>query len=651
MVTGITIRRPTGSKPEFDWRSRSRLLWNLILGLFVSLLVFPAQAQTITTAGACSPVIQDVVGNVTVTCYGKEESNRPKFRVTYYRLGGIGQSFLLNGKLSPEWEKHLAGQQAIVNNAVLRESRVFLDRFGQEIGGTQLYGSVAFLEEHFSLDFADYAKSIDPATEVMNTDGGPLPVLEKEAGWRTYNDDLIFIPDLEAADVLFNSAQWPRSYNLLWGDWNGPIEWRSGESRISPPTLWRYLTKADLDDFEDRYRDYLGRAVGVSSSGDGEKTLRKRMKAAGFADLGANFFDSEYHNNSMFRVVESIRYLTRNGVPEKFMLVEGTKGAHYGWSFTAKPRDPQLLIAILENVSDRAIDVGTFRYRKAEAMTLRLHEESNELLEQAPVSERRLYPPGVLRPGEKLVIPVRIELTQFDTDDGYYDYVSENRRIYEQGEALRRGIVKLGDQQVAVVHDLDWLFLKTAKDFPQGTPPEVIQRYEYGPAWRMDSVEIDGRFYDFRRHDPNNFILFAGGGVGSCPYLYSYQQETGLWLEEGHFLFGATASDLRREDEKELQWFDGRLEIRETEHEVTFLDSFALKLRDADGEETIYPATSPASLSADDGDELVLAYGDRVEVKFDLPEDVWRDKTVSIVATGFYMPFSSPRLFAKRSSR
>jgi hypothetical protein len=33
-------------------------------------------------------------------------------------------------------------------------------------------------------------------------------------------------------------------------------------------------------------------------------------------------------------------------------------------------------------------------------------------------------------------------------------------------------------------------------------------------------------------------------------------------------------------------------------------------------------------------------------VRFDVPDDDLIDKTVSIVSTGFYVPFSSPELFA-----
>jgi hypothetical protein len=298
-------------------------------------------------------------------------------------------------------------------------------------------------------------------------------------------------------------------------------------------------------------------------------------------------------------------------------------------------------------VGEQTIDVGTFRIDTTDAMTIRTFEETTRLLDASGSIERRLWPPGSLRPGEKLVIPVRIELP---LNEEYLDwYVSGYRDNYAEGEAVRREAEGSGPGTIEFVHDSDtsnFLFAKAADHLPEGKIPDLVERFEYGPAWRIESVEIDGGFYDFREHDPNNFILFAGGGIGSCPYVYSYQPDSGLWLEEGHFLLGAISPELKRMDEIVLEHFHGRLEVRETEHELAYIDSLSLKLRDAEGSVQLFRATWPEALASDDGNELVLAHGDRVEVRFDVPDDDLIDKTVSIVSTGFYVPFSSPELFA-----
>ena len=136
-----------------------------------------ARADTIKTTGDCSPVVQNVGGDVSITCY-VGQSKAPKFRIAYYRVGGVGLAFMLDGLLSPEWAKRLGGQQAIVDNAVAKEARRFLDRFATPVGGNYIYGQVSFEGGDFSGDFADYARKVDPSVEVMQTDGGPMPKLD-----------------------------------------------------------------------------------------------------------------------------------------------------------------------------------------------------------------------------------------------------------------------------------------------------------------------------------------------------------------------------------------------------------------------------------------------------------------------------------------
>lgn len=95
--------------------------------------VAPAPAQNITH-GNCSPVVTGVNGDVSIVC-NFPDSDAPKFRISYYRVGGVALSFLLDGRLSPEWADRLGGQQAIIDNAVAEEARAFLDRFATEVGG------------------------------------------------------------------------------------------------------------------------------------------------------------------------------------------------------------------------------------------------------------------------------------------------------------------------------------------------------------------------------------------------------------------------------------------------------------------------------------------------------------------------------------
>ena len=615
--------------------------------LIAALAALPlgAAAQEVTTYGDCSPVVQNVGGDVTVVCY-RESDRKPKFRVVYYRLGGIGQSFLINGKLSPDWEKYLGGQQAIVNNAVHKEIRILTDRFGQEIWGSYLSGKVGFEGGDIGMELADYARRVDPGIEIWDSDAGRVPDLRTEEGWRVFGPDSLFVPDLDAAESLFQRGALPAGYRAYWGSSSGPARWVEPGRSMTAPILWRSLTPADLDGYEARYDAYLGRALDLNEDARDAGGLRRRAEGGRFANAGAGF---EAGRRIEHRVLEALRYVARNGLPENYAIVTGAPGVHYGWSFTARTRSADLLIAVLENVGDRPMDVGAFSIAATDAMTLRRHDDTQALLAAAAPAEMRLWPPGVLAPGEKLVIPVRIEMPLMPQ---YLDWiVAGYRENFAAAEAIREEARALGPQPVVFVHPYaDWnaLFALRAGEMPKGRIPELLERFEYGPAWAIRAVEIDGTTYDFRQHDPNNFILFAGGGVGSCPYVYTYHSDGDIWVEENHFLLGATAPGKTRTERLELRHFEGRLEIREKEHELAHLDRIALILRDAAGVETVHPAVWPASLAAEDGEELVLGYGERVEVRFDMAEGAWEGKTAILSATGYYIPLSDPALFASR---
>ena len=558
--------------------------------------------------------------------------------------GGIGQSFLINGKLSPDWEKYLGGQQAIVDNPVHGEIRNLTDRFGEEIWGSYLSGKVGFEGGDFGMELADYARQVDTGIEVFHGDGGPFPDLKAAEGWRVFGPGTLFVPDLDAAESLFLRGTVPKGYHAFWGDASRPASWTEPGTTMTAPTLWRSLSLADLEGYEQRYDAYLGRALDVSEDASDAAGLRVRAERGRFANAGAGFTPGQRIEH---RVLEALRYVARNGLPENFALVQGQPGVHYGWSFTASTRSADLLVAVLENVGDRPMDVGAFTVVETGAMTIRRHDETQALLTGAEPVEKRLWPPGILAPGEKLVIPMRIEMPL--RPQSFEWYAAGYRENFADGEAIRSEAASLDPRQIMFVHPYQtWnaLFALQAGDLPEGRVPELVERFEYGPAWAIQAVEVDGTTYDFRQHDPNNFILFAGGGVGSCPYVYTYQDDGDVWVEEGHFLLGATAPERKRTDLLELSRFEGRLEIREKEHELAHLDRIALILRDNSGEETVYPAVWPEELAEADERDLLLGYGDRIEVRFDLPDGAWEGKTALLSTTGYYVPLSDPALFA-----
>jgi hypothetical protein len=312
----------------------------------------------------------------------------------------------------------------------------------------------------------------------------------------------------------------------------------------------------------------------------------------------------------------------------------------------AAPQDaPALYAASLENVAERPIEVGDFRLREINAMTLRRHEETKLALEEVEPFRRRVFPPGILRPGEKIVLPVRIELAQSTVEE---DFQQALETAAAQGSRVLNVIRTRGDTLIDIRdHDQTVLFRKPASSFPSQVVPDIIERFEYGPAWRIETVEVNGTEFLFASMTLTNSFLVAGIGVGSCPYVFSYQHDTQLWHSEGHFLYGAVTQEKKRKEEKALRLFEGRLAIRELEHEIAFLDIINLKLEDQDGKVSIHKPAR-VSLRDNDGHELLLAYGQGIELDFGLAEADWRGKKASLIVAGYYVPLSNPGLVNAR---
>lgn len=595
--------------------------------LFVAILAFlestsSSFSQQQSTGGDCSGAFAKIKGDIRVTCYF-DDASVPRFRVVYFRLSGLGQSFLANNKLTPEIEAYLAGRHAIVPNEVYDELKFIVSRFGRDIHAEY----VAFDGNEVGLNsiaYSEYVKSIDPGVDVVE---GLAP---SGTGWTTLDSRPVFIPDIQASETLFLTDKWPEGYEFLWWEYNF---WNESGS-IYGPTIWRYLDPNDLKDYQSRYLEYVGRAEQVAAQPNESAYLEPLTGEFGLVA-------GEYDFEGIASAVEPIQYFTRNGMPERYAVVIGAPAGHYGYSFTAAPRDLDLVVAVLENVGGSSIELGSFRIKALDDMTIRTHAETQALLEPAVISERILWPAGLLGPGEKLLIPVRMELA---LDNEFHDADS-----LRAGEQVRREALSLGPR-VSFSDRLEGapMFDKPTDGLRESVLPEPVEVFEYGPAWFIESFEVNGVVREFREHDPNNFIIYAGLESGSCPYIFSYEPRSGAWLSEGHILLGATSADLKRADERRLRHFSGLIEIREIDDEIAHLDSVALKVVDAEGGIKVYPAKTPPALSSDDGDEIVLLNGGRVEVNFGVSPDAWEGKQVSVVTSGYYLPLADTSLITLR---
>ena len=95
-----------------------------------------------------------------------------------------------------------------------------------------------------------------------------------------------------------------------------------------------------------------------------------------------------------------------------------------------------------------------------------------------------------------------------------------------------------------------------------------------------------------------------------------------------------------------LERFDGRIQIREQEREISFVDKVYVVGRRSDGSTKIFPATHEL-LFADDSNYVILNQGGRVTVQFSGYDEALseRESFVEFIlfSDGYYTPLGRTR--------
>ncbi len=343
------------------------LRWPVIGGLIVA---------------AIGALVLTPIGNWLQSQLTTRETNAEALRVTYYRVSGLGLRLLTNGCLTPEWLKVFGLHPSVVNNPVLTEDRSFLDEYGTPLDGDILFGDYPKVGE-YPKDKSDNLVQISeimrstgclkkgqPAGSDMNT------YLAGKGGWQ------LFVPDTRAAATVFGTLDWPSDYEFSSATFVNLADFSSASAGYLL-SIWRYITAADLAQYERQYHEYETRII-----------ANQHFEAS---YSGSNIYNEE---PSHFNIVRSLRYITQGGVPDGFMVVVGGPETHGGWAFSARVRDLELLVAVYENVTGSPINIGDFSYRELTQHSLRTEDESSRQFEKSSIENRLLYPIRTLKPGE-----------------------------------------------------------------------------------------------------------------------------------------------------------------------------------------------------------------------------------------------------------
>jgi hypothetical protein len=501
------------------------------------------------------------------------------FRVSYITLEGPAIDLFLRGEIDRGWDERLGGKPYIVSNGVFQ--------------------TLQYLSKHYSTRMY----SGEGVETTIETKGEPK---EDPRLGRKLNGSLALVGSEG------DSIESELSENDLLGVFNAQQHWTAGigpgepENILTTLYFWRFAKQEDLEKF--------------------------RLHEPGVIPRNTS--------------IDFYKYITRNAMPTDFCLVAmviGGCGEGNEVLLKLVPRKLKLRVAVLENVTSEPIQIGKFTIREFKEESLRSREEGDAALKALNPEPQDLFPPKILAPNEKLVIPLEMPMaydkeTNFEVEslstppDG-----NTRRKVTSKLSATEKFTVTFGLSQT-----FDWETSRLLQVLNRpGENPLLDKEYLFGPAVGVESVYVDNVNYPFRQQDVSRVVVRAEGTIGSCPFVYTYSVEAGSWENEGHILYRQNSSFKEATVEKPLERFDGRILIKEIDPEVSFIDFIYIKAIGADGvERRLYPNSKP--LRSHDGDYLRMKQGDQMEVSFEGLRDFTSSKYV-LVARGYYLPFTKTR--------
>lgn len=536
-----------------------------------------------STYGANSPVISNVKGGVNII-YGADE--KQKIRVTYYRLKGSAADFLVKGLLSPEWEKILGGQQEIMNNKVLRKVKEVLNMFSMEpIGDWMGTG-----DRKLKNDLHGYAEKINYKGNVFD---------DKTGLWNSYLGGIgsfsVEFPDKEGMNTVINTDNWPSDYQLFYSCWENKF----GERGESYPVVWKYLTKKDIDSYNSNIQKYF-----------------KYIESSSNTSIGGHSMTRGDYNNM---IIKPIKKLTNKKFPKDFLIVYGNEAIHGGWEWIFTLRGIELEIAVIENISNNAISIANITYSELVDDQLVAYDAVSRLIDDEQLKSTVISNTNMLSQKEKIIVPLRIS------------FVNNFNRLNCKQPSLNEGKVFLMNG-VEADNKTPKKIYKKREAMSENVYPEITERYNYGTSWKLHSLDIDGKSAEIRQATFNQFSLYFGNEKGSCPFVYTKEDGTGLWRSQGHMLLGATSKELMRDDVEILSEFSGILKIQENEDEISFIEDIYIEEVDKNKKKIIhYPENSSRSFEVVRGKPKILKFG----MGTPEPQSVFH-----LHMKGYYLPFS-----------
>lgn len=572
------------------------------------LLVLSVVALTCSGGQASAQCVKDAreatfgQGNAKLTTFvcKSEGETAPSIRVEFHRLSEAAAAGVIAGKPWPEVSA-VIGKARIVDNGVRQEA-------------ANLYKTYGITEEREdAFHFQATGSEATEETEKISAGVGRKPIT-----YLTYPDtegltgQNMSLPDDDK--IVRSTARWPDDMKFYYkGDDCKP-------GNYSCIMLWRYLVTEDVQRFEERWQAH--QAMMRVENPDFAATMDSNEEPIPTPGSGP---------------LKLLSYLTKDNWPEDFVVVVGSyNGCGGGYDFSYYPRQMVLDIAVVQNVSSKAITVGELLGTQVEDSGLRPPAPPMRGVVAAgvvPIDGKV----GKLAPGERALVPLKMT---FVAPKGlaaqFSGKLGDARKVYAQYEKLPAGTVVKeeppGEQNT----------LQKAKESFRAPELPKVTPYIWGPEQTLKGLNVDGKRVILDEQSANFLELTAGEGYGSCPFLYSYDETARSWVSHGKVIDNADDPSKEMTQDVDISAFSTRFRLAEEELEMSEINRVVLNITRKDGSQALLMPDDVRLHDKDDRYVRILA-GRAVNISFSLPAGMRADEVASskLSITGYYRRYSS----------
>jgi hypothetical protein len=450
---------------------------------------------------------------------------------------------------------------------------------------------------------------------------------------------------------------------------NAKLGRKLGPERFFVATAGANLqARADLSFFDlDWHAKYTGSPYDPTAFSEEHKSIERLMQKdrlakfsfykSGTIDDIAHFakrFDASYDyytdGQDKTTLLRFYQEIAKRGVPEGLFPLSlyfwdtdpvcGDVNRH-DWAVSLSLRGMRLKIAVIENVSNSTVKLGTFRVRENINPMNRLRSQESKEIRDLPQKERNLFAPEYLQPGEKLAVPMEMYLDIHNdlSDEESADFTLAPKKVsVESQKTTLSAVEKAGVARSRLEYPhgeiVSVSYPRLMDMLRPVAAPNAEEDIMVGPTMTLDDVQIGDVRFEFRKFVAGNIDIVSNfEGWGSCPFVFTFADRSSEWVNEGHILTGHVGPAQKSIDVKLLRHFDGTLAIRELESERSFIDLVRIRAIASDGTTRLLKPIGN-SLSNANARPLELRKGQELKLRFELPDD--RRQKYYLLVRGYY---------------